>query len=301
MDVVGLVRQAGAVAADDRLQRLVEAAVIGIGGGEPLARRLGPVAQPGEIDIQHAPVLDHHLAADHDAVDGVAVLGMHQLVYRVVAGEPVRVVEIEQYQIGLVAGRDAADPVAEAERAGAALGRRQGDLARRQPALPIRPMRLRDEGSEPHRLVHVLVVGAVGAIGADAEIDEPGAEAHVAAGIVRDRGAMVAEPGHVVIIKPDAVRDGEMRAQDAELVEMRGQRLAIELDAGQRLHFRLGDMAVQPDIEIAGDRGAAENEFVRAVMRDRRRHRRAYPVAVGRPGLEPSAHRRQGRFRRGEA
>ena len=81
-------------------------------------------------------------------------------------------------------------------------------------------------------------------------------EAHVAAGVVRDRGAAVAEPFHVVIVEPDAVRDDEIGAEDAELVEMRSQGLAVELDAGKRLHLRLGDMAVQPDTKITGERGA---------------------------------------------
>src|SRR5262249_37675650 len=100
VDMVGLASEAGAVADDNRLQRLVEPAVVGMGGGETLARGLGPVAQPGEIDGQHAAVLDHHPAADHHAMDGVAVLAVDQLVDRVVAGKPVRVVEIEHHQIG---------------------------------------------------------------------------------------------------------------------------------------------------------------------------------------------------------
>ena len=77
------------------------------------------------------------------------------------------------------------------------------------------------------------------------------AEAHVAARVVRHRGALVAEPGHVVMVEPDAVRHGEMRPDHAEPVEMRGLGLAVDPDAGHRLHLRLGDMAVQSDIEIA--------------------------------------------------
>ena len=105
-------------------------------------------------------MLDDQPAANDDAVDRSAVLAMDELVDRVVERHPVRVVEVEQHEIGLVAGRDPPDAVAEPEGMGAALGRRQGRLARRQPAPCIRPLHLRDEGCEPHRLVHVLVVGA---------------------------------------------------------------------------------------------------------------------------------------------
>ena len=52
VDVVGRAGEARAVAADDRHQRLVEAAVVGVGGGEAIARRRDAVAQPVEIDRQ---------------------------------------------------------------------------------------------------------------------------------------------------------------------------------------------------------------------------------------------------------
>ena len=67
------------------------------------------------------------------------------------------------------------------------------------------------------------------------------------------------------------------------------------LQAGHRLHLQLGDMAVQPDIEIAGQRGAAEDEVVRAMMRDRRRDGRADTVAVELPAVQRVADRLQRR------
>ena len=111
---------------------------------------------------------------------------------------------------------------------------------------------------------------------------------------MRDRGAAVAEPFHVVIVEPDAVRDGEIGAEDAELVEMRSQGLAVELDAGKRLHLRLGDMAVQPDAEITGDRGASPDELVRAVMRDGRRDCGTDMRAIEGPVAERRARRGEG-------
>ena len=71
MDVIRRGGEAGAIAADDRLQRLVEAAVVGVERREPVARSLGAFAQPHQIDGQHAAVLDDHAAADHDAVTAV--------------------------------------------------------------------------------------------------------------------------------------------------------------------------------------------------------------------------------------
>src|SRR6266850_1535967 len=64
---------------------------------------------------------------------------------------------------------------------------------------------------------------------------------------------------------------------------MRGLRLPVKPDPGHSLHLRLGDMAVQSDIELASQIGAAENEGIRAVMRDGRRDGGAHPVAVEGP------------------
>ena len=70
-----------------------------------------------------------------------------------------------------------------------------------------------------------------------ARIGKTRSEPHVAARVVRDRGAVTAEPGHVVSVEPDAVRHGEMRSQDAEPVEMRGLGSAVFPDAGHCLHL----------------------------------------------------------------
>src|SRR5690348_13554942 len=50
VDVVRGTGQTWAIAADDGFKGLVEASVVGIGGGETLARCRDAVAQPGEID-----------------------------------------------------------------------------------------------------------------------------------------------------------------------------------------------------------------------------------------------------------
>ena len=111
--------------------------------------RFDAIAQSFEIDGEDAPVVDHQPAADHHADDRGAVLGMDELVDRIVQRQPIRVIEIEHDDVGLVAGGDPPDTVAKAERAGAALGRRQ----RRQPP-PLRSSRTGRRqllpGSRPH-------------------------------------------------------------------------------------------------------------------------------------------------------
>src|ERR1700730_14481205 len=66
VDMVGGAGEARAVAADDGHQRLVETAVVGVGGSEAIARRPHTVAQPCEIDRRDPPVVDHEAAAHHE-------------------------------------------------------------------------------------------------------------------------------------------------------------------------------------------------------------------------------------------
>ena len=51
--------------------------------------------------------------------------------------------------------------------------------------------------------------------------------------------------------------DREMWTEHAERVEMRGLCVTVNPNAGHRLNLRLGDMAVQSDIELAGEFRAA--------------------------------------------
>src|SRR3546814_16829614 len=94
-----------------------------------------------------------------------------KLVDRVVERNPVDMVEIEEDDIGLVAFLDAADLALEAERPRAALGGGGEDLPGGQPVSNIRAAHLGDQRGQPPRLVHVMVIGEIGAIGADAHID----------------------------------------------------------------------------------------------------------------------------------
>src|SRR6266851_1815011 len=145
VDVIGGAGEAGAVAADDRDEGLVEPPAVGVGGGEAITCRRNAVAQPCKIDRGDPPVVDDEAAADHHARHRRAVLAMDELVDRVVERQPVGVVEVEHDDVGLIAGGDAADPAVEAKGAGAALGRRQCRLAGREPPPPIGALHLGDE------------------------------------------------------------------------------------------------------------------------------------------------------------
>src|SRR5713226_4259918 len=78
VDVIGRTREARAIAADDRRQRLEEKAVVGVGGGEAIMRGGGALAQPAEVDGQQPMVFDDHAAADDDAVHRGAVLAVDE-------------------------------------------------------------------------------------------------------------------------------------------------------------------------------------------------------------------------------
>src|SRR5260221_13466683 len=150
-DRIGLAREADAEAADDVLE---------LAGERPelarLVAQLGdaigdPAAQRGDIDAGKASVLQHHAAADHHAVDGAAILAMDKLVHGVVERDEIGMVEIEEDDVGLIAWREAADRVAEAEGAGAAFGRHGEHLLGAQPAAIIGAKYPACEGGEAHR------------------------------------------------------------------------------------------------------------------------------------------------------
>jgi hypothetical protein len=87
------------------------------------------------------------------------------------------------------------------------------------------------------------------------------------------------------------MRYREMRSEHAERGEMSGLGYTVDPNARQRLDLRLGDMTVESHPELTREIGAAADKPVRAVMRDRRRHRRPHPVTVEgqykRPSLIP--------------
>ena len=298
--VVGHMREPWTEATDDGRQPLIERLGRRVDGLQPLARRLGVARQHGEIDRGQASILHDHPPADHDVPHRAAVLGVDELVGGVVGGNPVGMLQVEEYDVGEVAGRQPAELAREAQRPRAALGGRHHDLVGRDPSVHVRAAALGHEGGQAHGLEHVLVVRAVGAVGADAHVHAPlehglhvaeaVAQPHVAARVVRHRGAVVAQALHVVVVKPHAVGDREVRPERTQTVEMRGERLAVALQPDDGLHLGLGHVAMQADAVLLGQGRAAADELVRAVMRDGRRHREADLLTIERPAVQSRAH-----------
>src|SRR5436309_2059178 len=71
---------------------------------------------------------------------------------------------------------------------------------------------------------------------------------------------------------------------------MRGERLAVALEPDDRLHLRLGHVAVHPDAVLAAEGHAGADELVGAVVRDRGRHREADLFGSELPARERLAH-----------
>src|SRR5207245_763027 len=74
------------------------------------------------IQGEQPAVLDHHPAADHDAVDRGRVLGVDELVYGIVERHEIDRPQVEEDEVGLVTGGEPAEARG-AERSGTACGR----------------------------------------------------------------------------------------------------------------------------------------------------------------------------------
>ena len=122
------------------------------------------------------------------------------------------------------------------------------------------------------------------------------AEQHVAAGIVRHRGAVVGEACDVVVVEPDAVRGDEIGPEQAQVLQVRGRRLAVFLQADDHLRLGFLHVRVQADAEFARQLGAAAHEFVAAMVRDGRRDRGPDQLAIEAPVRQHVAHGREARL-----
>jgi len=69
------------------------------------------------------------------------------------------------------------------------------------------------------------------------------------------------------------VSDGEVGAEQAEVLKMRGRRLAVAPETDHHLRLGFLDMGMQADREIAGKRRAFAHEIVGAMVWDGRRDR----------------------------
>lgn len=109
MQMMGLPGEAGAIRPDRALEALEEGPVVGVGGLEAAPRSLGLAPQRVDVDGGEAALVHDHAAADHDARHRAAVLGVDDLVGGVVHRQPVDVAQVEEDDVGLVAGLEAAD------------------------------------------------------------------------------------------------------------------------------------------------------------------------------------------------
>ena len=85
------------------------------------------------------------------------------------------------------------------------------------------------------------------------------------------------------------MRCGEIRADQAELVQMTDQRGAVFLRTDHRLHAGFRDVHLHADAVQLRKIAAGDDEFVAAVMRDGGTERRAQPFLVPLPILDERA------------
>ena len=93
----------------------------------------------------------------------------------------------------------------------------------------------------------------------DAGVEQPAhraesrTELEVGECVVDHRAARLPHQGDVVVGEPDAVRDGGVAVEQAEVVHVLDQGLAVELAAGDCLHLRFEDMGVEGQPVRAGE------------------------------------------------
>ena len=107
-----MIRLAGepvAELADDRLQLSGKCPRRRVGGKQTLRRGCSILPQLLFVDCRQPSVIEHHAAADHDAVDGATVFGKDNLADDIVARHIIDVAEVEKDDVGFVAWRDVAD------------------------------------------------------------------------------------------------------------------------------------------------------------------------------------------------
>jgi hypothetical protein len=74
--------------------------------------------------------------------------------------------------------------------------------------------------------------------------------------------AGVGEAPDIVAVNPDRVRRAEILPQKSEVSEMRREALAVSLQAEHGLDFGLGEMRLQPDVEVTSEVAAGDPEFI---------------------------------------
>ena len=86
---------------------------------------------------------------------------------------------------------------------------------------------------------------------------------------------------------------GEAGSEQPQVIDVRGQGLAVALEAGDRLNLRFCQVHLDCRVVFLGQVAAAMDEFITAMERNGRTERRADLVAVERPVVQQVATNRQ--------
>src|SRR5216110_317060 len=225
-------------------------------------------------------VAEHHRLSIHEHIAHVTrARRVHDERYRVAHRRvEVRLAQVEDDQVGALAGGDRADLGFEAERAGAP---ERGELehptgGERVGAEPW----LLDQGGEAHLGEHVEPVVAGRAVRPDGDLAPRGEqlrhlrhaarELQVGRRAVHHRGALAREARRFVRVHPHAVGECRTRARDpdrvevGDLLEPRGAQHRLALDD------RLGGMGVQLRVEPLGQLARGPEQRSRAAGHETR-------------------------------
>src|SRR3954453_8171639 len=118
---------------EDRLDPAHAPAELGVAGPDRAEHGAGLVLDRLAVEKHGALALDDDTAIDQHGVDRGAVLGMDELLYRVVEGNPPGGREVIDDEVGALAHGYRADLVLEQHRLGAAFGRHAQRVARDDP------------------------------------------------------------------------------------------------------------------------------------------------------------------------
>ena len=92
--------------------------------------------------------------------------------------------------------------------------------------------------------------------------------------------------GEVVVVHPDRVGGGEVRADDAEIVQVGGEGLPELAPPGHRLHLGLRDVGVDARSVLRGEIAAGDEEGILAVVGNGRGEGEPGRVPIEAPTLE---------------
>ena len=156
---------------------------------------------------------------------------------------------------------------------------------------PIGVVGRRDVVHQPCALHHAEHAGRVAgreAVRAEREIDacveqaahraDAGAELEVGKRVVDDRAARLAHQRDVLVGEPDAVGDGGVPVEQAEIVHVADQRLAVEFPAGDRLDLRLENVGVEREAVGAGEGAGRLHQRLGAALGARGRRHETEPA-----------------------